>query len=76
MTGLASRQDKESMSASIEVIPVELEDMLCSVALERLLIGVTTFLFIALPIVVCFRSCGIPVVKDFNRRVLAPYRLC
>lgn len=45
------------MSASIEMIPVELEDMLCSVALERLLIRVTTFLFIAFPVVICFGSC-------------------
>jgi hypothetical protein len=72
MTRLASRQDKESMSTSVEVPLVKREYVSGGITCKSLLVAESLALLVSFPIVIGLGSCGIPVVKDLRMWILFP----
>jgi hypothetical protein len=54
------------------MIPIKFEDVSSGISFQRLLIRPSSFLFIALPVVVSFRPGGKPVVEHLDVSQLTP----
>lgn len=69
VTRFSGREDQKGMCRTIKIPPIKGEDVPRSIPFQRFLIRTVTFLFVVFPVIIGFRPCCKPIVKDLRLRV-------
>jgi hypothetical protein len=64
MPGFPSRKEEHTGIAPVEMVLIVPVHMGCRITSETVPIIMPSGLFVSLPVVVCFGSCGVPVIED------------